>query len=241
MCRAANTPSTTAQQKAATTPKLMNTMAATSWKQRWERLGRGRTFQRPPRSGPESLQSPVAPPRGPRLEPHGTSPGSSPGTPRHLPWVLARSPTGLSPRTLRQLCGVLTSHHGCWRPTTLAGVPHLSKAYPATCLFHGAQGCRYTGAVAPPHSLVDESGPPRARPFLTIANSAPKTLIALHRKAWAQTQAFLQDGGHRCQGTQRHLCMPEPRERVGPPPHSLTRAPDVPKDAAHFRHVPPPT
>lgn len=31
MCRAANTPSTMAQQKAATTPKLMNTMAATSW------------------------------------------------------------------------------------------------------------------------------------------------------------------------------------------------------------------
>lgn len=31
MCRAANTPSTMAQQKAATTPKLMKTMAATSW------------------------------------------------------------------------------------------------------------------------------------------------------------------------------------------------------------------
>lgn len=30
MCRAANTPSTTAQQKAATTPKLINTMEATS-------------------------------------------------------------------------------------------------------------------------------------------------------------------------------------------------------------------
>lgn len=30
MCRAANTPSTMAQQKAATTPKLMKTMAATS-------------------------------------------------------------------------------------------------------------------------------------------------------------------------------------------------------------------
>lgn len=34
MCRAANTPSTTAQQKAATTPKLINTMAATNWKQK---------------------------------------------------------------------------------------------------------------------------------------------------------------------------------------------------------------
>lgn len=31
MCRAANMPSTMAQQKAATTPKLMNTMAANSW------------------------------------------------------------------------------------------------------------------------------------------------------------------------------------------------------------------
>lgn len=93
MCRAANTPSTTAQQKAATTPKLMNTMAATSWKQRWERLGRGRTFQRPPRSGPESLQSPwhlpgvlawnpTATLQGPHPEPHGTSPGSLPGAPQ---------------------------------------------------------------------------------------------------------------------------------------------------------------
>lgn len=32
MCRAAKTPSTIAQQKAATTPKLMKTMEATNWK-----------------------------------------------------------------------------------------------------------------------------------------------------------------------------------------------------------------
>lgn len=32
MCLVANTPSTMAQQKAATTPKLMNTIDATSWK-----------------------------------------------------------------------------------------------------------------------------------------------------------------------------------------------------------------
>ena len=144
MCRAANTPSTTAQQKAATTPKLMNTMAATSWKQRWERLGRGRTFQRPPRSGPESLQSPVAPPRGPRLEPHGTSPGSSPGTPRHLPWVLAWNPTapplGPGPEPHRALAQnpaaalrgphlppwLLETHHTGWGAPPQQGLPgHL--------------------------------------------------------------------------------------------------------------------
>ena len=77
MCRAAKTPSTTAQQKAATTPKLMNTMAATSWKQRRERLGRGGTIQCPPRSDPESPRNPAATPRG-HLPPRPAMPATPP-------------------------------------------------------------------------------------------------------------------------------------------------------------------
>lgn len=41
MCLAAKTPSTIAQQNAATTPKLMKTMEATNWKRRMEGGGRG--------------------------------------------------------------------------------------------------------------------------------------------------------------------------------------------------------
>lgn len=41
MCLAAKTPSTMAQQKAATTPKLMKTMEATNWKRKRGGGGRG--------------------------------------------------------------------------------------------------------------------------------------------------------------------------------------------------------
>ena len=167
MCRAANTPSTTAQQKAATTPKLMNTMAATSWKQRWERLGRGRTFQRPPRSGPESLQSPVAPPRGPRLEPHGTSPGSSPGTPRHLPWVLTRNPTAPP-------LGPCLEPHGT-SPGSLPGAPQGSRPEP----------CGSSAGSSPPTMAAGD--PPRWLGCPTSARpTRPLACFTGHRGAGTQ-------------------------------------------------------
>lgn len=185
MCRAAKTPSTTAQQKAATTPKLMNTMAATSWKQRRERLGRGGTFQCPPRSGPESPRNPAATPRG------------------HLP-----------PRLLE------TCHAG-------RGAPHPQQGLPWSLLVSWGTGAAGTqGARAPlpppPHSLADEPGPPRARQVFAVANSATTTVIVFHRKAWAQTRAFLQDRlrgprGHRCRGTQRAPSHSRTRGRAGPP------------------------
>lgn len=158
MCPTADTPSTArAQQKAATTPKLMNTMAATSWKQRWERLGRGRDL---PGAHPAQvlspLRKPVAPPWSspephgnsscPVLtrNPHGTSLGPCRGT-RPPPWVLARSPTGLSPRTLQQLRGgphfppwLLETHHAG------RGAPTSARPTRPLACFMGAQGAEYT-------------------------------------------------------------------------------------------------
>ena len=121
------------------------------------------------------------------------------------------------PGTRQQLRGV-TSHHGlpCWP------LPP-STACPSCCLFHGAQGLQAHRELAPPpHSLADEPGPPRGQQVLAVANSATKPLIMFHRKAWAQTRAFLQDGlqGPRATGAEGkggHLRMPEPRgERVPP-------------------------
>ena len=82
-----------------------------------------RNLATPPCSGPESPRSPAAPPWGPRLEHRSSSSGSSPGTPRQLYRILAQNPTApprSSSGTPRQLRGVLTSHHGRWRPATLA-------------------------------------------------------------------------------------------------------------------------
>lgn len=222
MCRAANTPSTTAQQKAATTPKLTNTMAATSWKQRQERLGRGGTFQRPPaqvpspRGAPQHLPgvlawNPAAALQGPHPEPHSNSIGS---LRRVLSWNPAAAPWGPHLPPL-----LLVTHHPGPDAPSKQGLPgHLLVSW-------GTGGAGTQGAVIPPHSLVDKPGPPRAWQFLAVSNSATKTLTAFHRKAWAQTQAFLQDGlwgprGHRCQGIQ------------WAPPHARTQGTSGPSPTA---------
>lgn len=210
MCRAANTPSTMAQQKAATMPKLMNTMAATSWKQRQEQLGRGGTLQRPPAQVPSPRGAPQHLPgvlawntaaalQGPHPEPHGNSIGSLPRTPRHLPGPRLEprgSSVGSSPPTM-----------AAGDPPRWPGCPPQARPTRSLACFMGSGGAGTQGAVIPAHSLVDKPGPPRAWQFLAVSNSATKTLIAFHRKAWAQTQVFLQDGlwgprGHRCQGIQ---------------------------------------
>ena len=175
-----------------------------------------RNLPTPPCSGPKSPRSPAAPPRGPRLEPRSSSAGSSPGTPQQLYRILAQG-------SLLEPCG---SSVGSSPPTIAAGDPPPWPGCPLQARPTRSLACFMGyGAVIPPHSLVDKPGPPRAWQFLAVSNSATKTLTAFHRKAWAQTQAFLQDGlwgprGHRCQGIQ------------WAPPHARTQGTSGPSPTA---------
>ena len=112
-------------------------------------------------------------------------------------------------------------------PTTTCHAGRSPPALPApgAACFMGHRGRRHTGSLPRPCTasrMRDEPGPPRGQQVLAVANAATKTLIMFHRKARAQTRAFLQDGlqGPRATGAEGHgghLRMPEPGgERVPP-------------------------
>lgn len=148
MCLAANTPSTMAQQKAATTPKLMNTTAATSWKQKGELsppLGASssarplgpRPTTPPPlcatgsgwRAGLVDRELPVLGPSTRRADKEGTFQGTSmlplpagsnaaSKTP-HVP----HTRQGLTHECCRRMDSAAYRTHTCWQDT-----PHLGDA-----------------------------------------------------------------------------------------------------------------
>ena len=157
MCLAANTPSTMAQQKAATTPKLMNTTAATSWKQKGElspplgasssaRPLRPRPTTPPPlcatgsgwRAGLVDRELPVLGPSTRRADKEGTFQGTSmlplpagsnaaSKTP-HVP----HTRQGLTHECCRRMESAAYRTHTCWQDT-----PHLGDAtvsLPSHCL-----------------------------------------------------------------------------------------------------------